>query len=217
MSDISKDQLQIDYGQVDTDPVIPVGVETESAFEKMLRKHGTTESELDDYAERRGCSYDEAFRHFGITRKELDNLNSPTPSDIAVDTKVENLPESPAPSVSIAERAINLSGALDDYLAYSRTSGFVRALESHNTDIYRRYDDHRIVRVIESKKPYRTKGDAKFHKAFGVQALANAGYDLESTEHEAQMSANRFIDTYTGPENESARSKFRRVLKKQRK
>ena len=91
MSDINKDQLQIDYNQVDTDPVVSIVAETESAFDKMLRDHGITEKELDDYSETRGCSYDEAFRHFGISQNELDVMQNNNNSADSLSESVDSV------------------------------------------------------------------------------------------------------------------------------
>lgn len=122
-------------------------------------------------------------------------------------------------SVNLGERALHLSGALDEYLSLSKLKGFGYALDSPHSKVLRqRYDDNAISRIDKGQQSHENKGDVKFRLAFGSQALIDAGVDpsdVEFEEREGKEGSGRFKHLYVGPDNERYRTKFRKVLKSQ--
>ncbi len=104
-----------------------------------------TEKQLDDYVDRRGCSYDDAYRHFGVTPDEVgyeDDQLSPesllmvaTSEDAAQPSVVDNLAASntssldslknikPGPSLSLLGRAKALGTIMDYFNQKNKTEG----------------------------------------------------------------------------------------------
>lgn len=104
-----------------------------------------TEKQLDDYVDRRGCSYDDAYRYFGVTPDEVgyeDDQLSPeallmiaTSEDATQLSVADNLAESnissldslknikPGPSLSLLGRAKALGTIMDYFNQKNKTEG----------------------------------------------------------------------------------------------
>ena len=224
---IGEGQMQIDYNQIDSvKPELilesePSPVEQESSFSQLLSAHGITEQELDDYAEKRG-SYDAAYRHFGISADELKTMSVDYPLGTEAETTSEDdedeIEKVVGPSILIAKRALHLTNALVHYSKASKAGGVDRALDTpHSKDLYNRYDENGLVRIIGSRGPAKTKGDAEFLKATGSQEMIDAGEAPSQVGYNGQLEAIKFVKRYVGSEKRSIREKYRRSLKKQQK
>jgi hypothetical protein len=193
---------------------------SETPIEKLLRKHGLTEQEFDDVAQRRfNGFYPLAYKYFGISRREVEDIYK-------ADESTENTPGQKSTekvvdsgiSVRIADRAIQLSGALRDFSNASQIEGFDRALYTpHGQGIRQRYNDEKITSIVEKQKDYWENGRGKFRSAFGSQAMIDSGVDPVEVEFDEQMEANSFIDEYTGTENAKKRGKLYDTLDRQSK
>ena len=227
---VGEGQMQIDYNSVDpvqneliTEPItesIPEEIEQESSLTRLLRAHGKTEKELEDYAEKRGCSFNEAYRRFGISETEVDNMSVDYP---AVDS-VEESPEDKkdyeiiigGPAILIAKRALHLTNALVHYSKASKAGGVDRALDTpHSKDLYKHYSENELAGIISSKGPSRAKGDAEFLTAIGSQEMIAAGERPSDVGYKGQLQAEKFVKKYVGSKQRSDREKYRTVLKKQ--
>ena len=224
---IGEGQMQIDYNKVDSTQIEPIPrsmpelVKQESSLTQLLRAHGTTEQELDDYAEKRGCSYDEAYRHFGISTTEVKSMSVDYPVVAATETISEDeddIEKVVGPSALIAKRALHLTNVLAYYSKASQAGGVDRALDTpRSKDLYRRYSEDRLARIIGSRGTSKAKGDAEFLTAIGSQEMIDAGERPSDVGYKGQLEAEKFVKEYVGSKNRSDREKYRRVLRKQQK
>lgn len=169
----------------------------ESHSDRYARK--VTEKDLDDYVDRNGCSYDEAYRHLGVTKNDIEWE--------PVQPKIEVVNSQPGPSVDLGERATYLNGVLDQYLHASKLEGFANTTTLHHSDSEMR-------EIARKQAEYERHGDEVFYKAFGSAALINAGYDSSVVKADSHKAARDFAIEYTGHENEKKRDALRRYLKK---
>lgn len=213
-------QLQIDFETptnqgdnfVETPAENHVTEGKNNKFVDILSKHHVTEDEIDKYVDQRGCSYDDALMHFGVSRKERDDFYTNT--DEAVAEKTE--PETKCVSIDLADRAIKLLGSLDEYSRSSRANGFDRALDTPHADrIINRYDGNGIANIIHSQVTHKDRGDDLFRKAYGFDELVEAGYDRSDVYRMMQTDRYNFIESNTGPANVKSRKFLRNALTKQ--
>ncbi len=172
----------------------------EVSFDKTKK---ITEKQLDNYINVTGGSYDDAFRHFGVTPEQIIYEKN---EEEAVEDVIPN-----GPSVDLGERAINLSLALDDYLKANKLQSFNNA-SSYNQKISERYGSKEVSRIINSEGEARIRADEAFARAFGSEALVAAGYDPEHIDRETKSESVTFINAYTGRTNENKRKKLRKRL-----
>ena len=108
--------------------------------------HGRiTEKQLNDYVDRRGCSYDDAYRHFGVTPDEVGDEDDQLPSEAlrmlttSEDTAQPSVADSlaagntssldslknvkPGPSLSLLGRAKALGTIMDYFNQRNKTEG----------------------------------------------------------------------------------------------
>lgn len=191
---------------------------SETSMEKLLRKHGLTEQEFDDVAQRRfNGFYPLAYKYFGISRREVEGMYKADESteNSSGQKSTETLSDNGI-SVSMADRAIQLSGALRDFSSASQIGGFDRALYTpHGQGIRQRYDDEKIRSIVNKQKDYWENGRSKFREAYGSQAMIDGGVDPVEVEFDEQMGANNFIEEYTGTENAKKREKLYETLDRQ--
>jgi|GEM_PF-1082248 len=107
------------------DPAETDSVDSESPFVRLLREHGVTEAELDRCADSMG-SYDLAYRRFGISQKELDDVKREpfvdvTPQPGAPINFITDIP--PGPSLSLEGRAKALETIMNRYNKENQTIG----------------------------------------------------------------------------------------------
>lgn len=177
------------------------------SLEQFVREYdfpasgNVSERVIEEYADLHECSYDEAYKHYGIDPNELEQ------KDIE--------PSLIGPSVNLSERATHLKNALHEYSESSKISGFRHASENEGSDIHKRYTDSQISRIIGSSEWHRDKGHEEFAKAFGAIALTDFGYDADTILNDIKTSERKFIDKYVGKDNKSKRDKFREILSKQ--
>jgi len=223
---VGEGQMQIDYNSVDpvqneliTEPItesIPEEIEQESSLTRLLRAYGKTEKELEDYAEKRGCSFNEAYRRFGISETEVDNMAVDYPIEVSPEATEDEVSIPEGPSVSIAKRAIYLIAALERYSKASQVSGLNKALDTaHAGDLYRRYDENALVQMIASRGPRTREGDAEFSKAYGRKEMIEAGEKPSKVGFDERTQTDKFIYNYVGADNPDNRRIYRSVLKKQ--
>ncbi|MEI7539295.1 MAG: hypothetical protein WCJ36_00790 [Candidatus Saccharibacteria bacterium] len=177
------------------------------SLEQFVREYdfpasgNVSERVIEEYADLHECSYDEAYKHYGIDPNELEQ------------TDIE--PSLIGPSVNLSERATHLKNALHEYSESSKIGGFKYASENENSDIHKRYTNDQISRIISSSEWHRGEGYKEFAKAFGTVALINSGYDTDIIMDDTKVSEREFINKYVGKDNKSKRDKFREVLSKQ--
>ena len=217
--------MQMDFNPDDSNKpeiikpeIISPEVEKESSLTQLFRAHGITEKEFDDYAEKRGCSSYEAYRHFGISMEEVVNMgrNYPVGEAVEVIPKDEDdIEKIVGPSVLVAKRALHLINALVHYSKASQVGGLNRALDTpHANDLYKRYSENELARIINSRGPSRAKGDAEFLTAIGSQEMIAAGERPSDVGFKGQLDAEKFVKKYVGSKQRSDREKYRTVLKK---
>jgi|GEM_PF-1798984 len=223
---IGEGQMQMDFNPDDSNKpeiikpeIIPPEVEKESSLTQLFRAHGITEKEFDDYAEKRGCSSYETYRHFGISIEEVVNMgrNYPVGEAVEVIPKDEDgIEKIVGPSILIAKRAIYLTAALERYSKASQVSGLNKALDTaHAGDLYRRYDENALVQMIASRGPRTREGDAEFSKAYGRKEMIEAGEKPSKVGLDERTQTDKFIYSYVGADNPDDRRIYRSVLKKQ--
>lgn len=181
--------------------------------------YDVTERQIDDFVHK-GNSYDDAFRHYNIKPGEFISYEDeargyPLPAESSDTTGGEKI-DRKGISVPLAQRAIDLSHAVDDYLKSSRVNGFKRAVE-HYPDVQKRYTTGDVETISRSESRSRSNGDVEFLKAFGGNELVNAGLDKEEVKFAAQEDADIFFDRFTGPANKLNRAKLRKSLEWQKK
>jgi hypothetical protein len=177
----------------------------ETAYQRMLLRHGISEEELDDYAEKRG-SYRFAFKRFGITDEELSALDGP---------EVE-IPTAYGVSVNLGQRALHLLNALKEYSASSRSEGFDRALHTvRQRDLEENYSPKTIGKILKKSDTAFRRGEKEFDEAFGSHALIDGDFDPEEVMRYRHEDRNEFLDSFTGQGTKSEREKLRRRLRRQ--
>jgi hypothetical protein len=202
-ADKENDQMSFDLEQAATNAPETASIPQETAYQKMLRRHGITEDELDEYAEKRG-SYRFAFKHFGITDEELAALDAP------------EIPTAYGVSVNLGKRAVHLLGALKEYSAASRSEGFDRALHTiRQVNLEESYDPKTIGKILKKTDTAFKRGEKEFDQAFGSRALIDGDFDPEEVMRYRYEDRSKFLDSFTGPGTKSEREKLRRRLRRQ--
>jgi hypothetical protein len=167
-------------------------------------KPTVTESQLEACAEGRfNGDYSRAYKELGVS-----------PEDIVLENqqKPETSPNI-GPCVHLGERAVHLSKALDSYAQSSRLKGF-NEVSSRDEKINKRYSPVAIASIGSAQDSTRWAGDKEFAKAFGVDAMVEAGMDPGYSRAVSQVNAGKFFDEYTGPGNRKKLEKYRKILKK---
>ena len=153
-----------------------------------------TEKQLNDYVDRRGCSYDDAYRHFGVSPDEVgseDDQLSPeallmmtTSEDAAQLSVADNLAASntssldslkniePGPSLSLLGRAKALGTIMDYFNQKNKTEG--ADFSSDYNGMTRRYGVHTSEVIGNMHSKANTLGAQAF-KALGILSNGDSG------------------------------------------
>lgn len=187
--------------------------DSRSPIEGLLRRHGITEQEFDDVAQRRfNGFYPLAYKYFGISRQEVENMDKEVPAEIKPATKGGEKVFDSGVSVNRVKRALGLLAASDEYSKYSQLDGFEDTSHSPKGDEFRRkYGEKKVANIIGSKKTHLEKGDQEFHEAFGSRVMIENGEDPVEVEYDEQMQANKFkgIHIVTPYDDKETRAKKR--------
>jgi hypothetical protein len=188
----------------------PSPADDESHYQRLLREHGTTEDEVDRIAnEKYYGDYRRTYRYLRIPQEEVDNLPAePSLESLVEATGYESDVTPTGDYVELDRRARRLSAALDKFLKYTQARGVDKAMHSpRKNEIRRQLGDRRISEIIQEMPGLLDEGNAEFHKGFGPS----------DDEFDEQMQANKFFRSFTGPESEEDRTKFRENIYRPRK
>ena len=193
-------------------------VDSESPLERLLRKHGLTEQEFDDVAQRRfNGFYPLTYKYFGISRKEIENMDKKVPVKIQPEFVGGEKTFDSGVSVKLGERALHLLAADKANAGYLRASGFKRALNSpYKESIQRRYTGEEIRRIAGSQQSYIDDFHSELSEAFGLDKIVRLG-GVSPTQAEGWERADerKFINKFDGPDGKKARTKFLKAWKHQ--
>lgn len=196
--------------------------DSESSIERLLREHGIiiSEQEFDEIVEKRYHGvYSHALKDYGISQKEYENMDNKAQTKVQTEFMGGERIFDSGVSVNLAERALHLLAASDEYSKYSQLDGFDDTSSSPKGDEFRRkYGEKGVSNIIGNKKSHINKGDQEFHKAFGSEQMIKGGEDPIEVEYDEQMQANKFkgLHIITRYDNKETRAKKRYKKEKTR-
>ncbi len=187
-----------------------------------------TEKQLDDYVDRRGYSYDDAYRHFGVTPDEVgseDDQLSPeallmmtTSEDAAQLSVADNLAASntssldslkniePGPSLSLLGRAKALGTIMDYFNQKNKTEGAV--FSSDYNGMGRRYGA-RTSEVIGNMHGKANTLGRQALEALGVLSGGDSGVPIPpGADHSGWIQSGLLKDFGPGRAHKDKREKF---------
>lgn len=192
MSDSNQNQLSLEIGigdHLDADPTSDSTIDDSN--EIIYRVPGTdrcvSEHEIDRYVDARGCSYDDAFRHFGVRpddmEPEINQVSKPEHKKHAKAVIANNL----------GKRAIHLLKAASDYKQSMVADGLVH-------DLLAKGDEQGSDRYLDDVVLLKNEGDSEFYKAWYPENAKKVKPLTVDERFAAQTARQDFYDLSTNPD-----------------
>ena len=187
-------------------------------FQKLCDELGINSDEVDRRANNLG-SYGDAWRSFGASQQQIDELYRGPLSEVSsdgvdADDSGDVKTIETGASVSILGKASNLLYASDNLAKENSLRGLIYAIETGHPSVRGKFYLSDIIRLRVKADRCKNIGKNALRNAYGdPEALIAVGFDRATVEADMNNNEEEFEGAIIGPENKKNLAKFRKYQK----